>query len=112
MSTLAEPFEFDAPPLEFLDSITALLVPAKTLLWSGLSPKTRQEYTLAVTSYTIYCAMQEVKPWPASQNVLVEWVIGRIFGSPILRQGQVKPNTMQSYLLALRSYHVNNNLLI
>ena len=112
MSTLAEPLEFDAPLLEFLDSITGLSVPAKTLLWYGLSPRTRQGYTLAITSYTMYCAMQKVKPWPALENVLVEWVTGRIFGSPIPRQGQVKPNTMQSYLSALRSYHVNNNLLI
>lgn len=110
MSPLAEPLEFDAPPSEFLDSIADLSVPAKTLLWYGLSPKTRQGYTSAITSYTLYCAMQDVKAWPASENVLAEWVTGRIFGSATPKQGQVKPNTVQSYLSALRSYHVDNNL--
>ena len=110
MSTLAELLEFDAPPSEFLNSIISLSIPAKTLLWYGLSPKTRQRYTSAITSYTLYCAMQEIPPWPASEKVLVEWVTGRIFRSPIPRQGQVKPNTMQGYLSTLRSYHVDHNL--
>lgn len=110
MSTLAGPLEFDAPPLEFLDSITDLSSSAKTLLWYGLSPKTRQGYTTAISSYNLYCVMQGVKAWPASEAVLVEWVTGRVFGSSIPKQGQIKPNTLQGYLSALRSWHVDHNL--
>ena len=111
MFTLAGPLEFNSPPSHFLDSITSLSSSAKTLLWYGLSPKTKQSYNAAVNSYTLFCAMHGEKLWPASETVLIEWVTGRVFGSTAPKQGQIKPNTVQSYLSALKSYHIDRNLL-
>ena len=110
MSTLAGPLEFNAPPAEFIDSVPDLSVPAKTLLWYGLSPKTRLGYNSAINSYTLFCATRGAKAWPASEPVLIEWVTGRVFGSAAPKQGQIKPKTVKSYISALKSYHVDRNL--
>ena len=110
MSTLAGPLEFNAPPAEFINSITDLSTPAKTLLWYGLSPNTRSGYNSAINSYTLFCASHGTKTWPASEPVLIEWVTGRVFGSAAPKQGQIQPKTVESYLSALKSYHVDRNL--
>lgn len=109
MSTLADPLDFNAPPAEFLNSITNLSLPAKTLLWYGLSPRTRQGYNTAINSYTFFCASKGVKSWPATETVLIEWITGQVFRSAAPKQGQIKPNTAQSYLSALKSYHTDYN---
>ena len=109
MSTLAGPLEFNAPPAEFLDSIQDLSAPAKTLLWYGLTPKTRAGYNSAINSYTLFCATHVCKAWPASEPILIEWVTGRVFGSASPKQGQIKPRTVETYLSALKSYHVDRN---
>lgn len=112
MSTLAGPLEFSSPPSEFLDSITNRSTLVKTLLWYGLSPKTRQSYNAAVDSYALFCAVRGIESWPASEPVLLEWIAGRIREGTAPKQGQVKPSTVQSYLSALRSHHVDHHLSI
>lgn len=108
MSSLAGPLEFNAPPSEFLDALEHLSFSAKTLLWYGLNPKTRKGYNTAVASYALFCATHSISlPWSASELALIEWITGRIFGSSMPRQGQIKLDTMQGYLSALRSYHVD-----
>lgn len=110
MSTLVSLLDFDAPPAEFLRSITDLFFLAKTLLWYGLSPRTKQGYSTAINSYTLFCASKGIKPWPATKVILVEWITRRIFGSAAPKQGQIKPSTAQSYLSALKLYHTDYNL--
>ena len=110
MSTLAGPLEFNAPPAEFINSITDLSTPAKTLLWYGLSPNTRSGYNSAINSYTLFCASYGTQAWPALEPILIEWVTGRVFGSAAPKQGQIQPKTVESYLSALKSYHVDRNL--
>lgn len=109
MSTLASPLGFDAPSASFLDSILHLSYSAKTLLWYGLSLKTREGYDSAISSYILFCATHNVKPWPASELALIEWTTGRIFGLTTPKQGQSKPATAQNYLSALKSYHIDRN---
>ena len=48
--------------------------------------------------------------WPATVEMLEEWVAYRIYGSTIPKQGQVKPETMSNYLSALKSYHIDRHL--
>lgn len=110
MSILAGPLEFLPPPSEFIDSIPELSLSAKTFLWYGLSPRTRQGYQSAISSFTLFCAFKGIKPWPATEFVLAEWITGRIRGSNMPKQDQIKPNTVQSYLSALKSYHIDHNL--
>lgn len=110
MSILAGPLEFPPPPSEFINSIPELSLSAKTFLWYGLSPKTRQGYASAIGSFTLFCAFKGIKPWPASELALAEWITGRIRGSNMPKQDQIKPNTVQSYLSALKSYHTDHHL--
>lgn len=113
MSSLAGPLEFNAPSAEFLNALEHLSLSAKTLLWYGLNPKTRKGYNAAVTSYALFCATHNIpSPWPASKIALIEWVTGWIFGSNMPKQGQIKPNTAQGYLSALRSYHIDHGFSI
>ena len=42
--------------------------------------------------------------------MLEEWAANRIFGSILPKQGQIKPDTVASYLSALKSYHIDRQL--
>jgi hypothetical protein len=79
----------------------------RKLLWAGLKPDTRQSYGPAVRSYEQFCTLTNLTPWPATRNSLGHWITGRSFGSNLPLQGQVQPTTMQTYLSALRSVHVD-----
>ena len=106
------PPDFEPPPQEFIDSITNVSYPVKTLLWYGLSTKTRQGYDTAISSNTLFCATRGVISWPASELILAEWIAGRVFGSNMVKQNRITANTIQSYLSALRSYHIDHHLSI
>ena len=80
------------------------------LLWAGLSPGTRRSYRAAVQSYEHYCGLHMIVAWPASEESLGRWIATRAFGSTDRYQGQIKPDTLQSYVSALRSYHVDHGL--
>lgn len=42
--------------------------------------------------------------------MLEEWVSNRIVGSSIPKQGQIKPDTVLSYLSGLRAYHIDHHM--
>ncbi len=42
--------------------------------------------------------------------MLEEWAAPRIYGSTLPKQGQIKPDTVLSYLSALKSYHIDRRL--
>lgn len=46
----------------------------------------------------------------ASELALVEGISGRVFGSDMVKQGRIIANIIQSYLSALKSYHVDRHL--
>ena len=48
--------------------------------------------------------------WPAAVEMLEEWVAYRIYGNTLPKQGQVKPETMSSYLSALKVYYIDRHL--
>ena len=43
-------------------------------------------------------------------TILEECAANRIYGSTLPRQGQIKSDTVASYLSALKSYHINRQL--
>lgn len=80
----------------------------KSLLWAGLSPNTRKGYQSAIRSYEYYTKYIDTTTWPATTQSLEEWAAGRLMGSSITKQGQVKPDTVASYLSALGSWHIDH----
>ena len=109
LSSLAEPLSFDEPPTSYLSSTPGSTI-VKRLAWYGLASDTRKGYSSAIDSYEAFCAVFNVQPWPASASILEEWAANRIFGSTLPKQGQVKPETVSSYLSALKSYHIDRQL--
>lgn len=75
----------------------------KRLIWAGLSPKTRKGYQTGIRSYIYWAAYVGAIAWPAISELLEEWAANRIMGSTIAKQGQVQPDTVASYLSAIRS---------
>lgn len=108
MPTVEPPLAID-PPREFR-RLVGHLYPGDQylkLLWCGLKPDTRRSYSAAVRSYESFCRLQQLTPWPASRLSLGTWVVQRAFGGNLEGQGQVAGDTIQKYLAALRSVHVD-----
>ena len=42
--------------------------------------------------------------------MLEEWAATRIYRTTLLKQGQIKPDTVLNYLSALKSYHIDRRL--
>ena len=49
-------------------------------------------------------------PWPTTNQTLEKWSAHRIFGSNLPKQGQIKPDTVVSYLSGPWSHHVDHHL--
>jgi hypothetical protein len=111
MPSLAGPhfLQFQTPPPDWLAEVGHLSASCASFLWNGLSHDTRRVYSSARTSYEDFCSnIMDVVPWPANENVLAEWLSLRARGSTTERA--LKPDTLQSYLSALRSVHVDRRL--
>jgi integrase len=109
VSTLAG-FSFDPPPYFQAESNSPSPEYAR-LLWNGLDPATRKGYKSAIKSYETLCALNNDVAWPATEVVLGKWITARAFGSSTLQNmGRIKPDTIQVYLAALRSYHTDRLL--
>jgi hypothetical protein len=101
----------DTPSPEFLaKSHSSLSYQAVLLLWRGLAAPTRKNYSSAVSSYEFFCAEKGVLAWPANELILAQWIAARAFGNATSGQGQLKPDTMNVYLSALRSVHIDQRL--
>lgn len=80
----------------------------KQLIWAGLASKTRKSYQTGIRSYIDWAAYFGETVWPTTADLLEEWAANRIMGSTIAKQGQVQPDTVASYLSAIRSWHVDH----
>lgn len=80
----------------------------KKLIWANLSPNTRKGYQTGITSYIYWASYVGITVWPATSELFEEWAANRIMGPAIAQQGQVKPDTVASYLSAIRSWHVDH----
>jgi len=81
-----------------------------TLLWNGLAVDTRRRYQSPIKSYEYFCVINKISPWPASEESLGRWIVIRTTGSNSLFLRQAKPDTIQEYLSALRSHHIDLRL--
>ena len=109
MSSLAEPLTFKVPA-SFRGKVNAPDNLYATLLWNGLAADTRRRYQSPIKSYEYFCTINKIRPWPASEESLGRWISTRASGSDSLFLRQAKPDTIQGYLSALRSYHVDLRL--
>ncbi len=109
MLSLAEPFSYDDPPTSYLSSTPGSAI-VKCLVWYRLASDTRKGYAVAINSYVSFCTMHNGKPWPSQMIMLEEWAATRIFGSTLPKQGQIKPDTVLSYLSTIKSYHIKSRL--
>jgi len=80
------------------------------LLWSGLKEAIRKSYSAAIKSYTSYCATYTLQPWPATRSSLGNWIVLRANGCSLPSMGQISGKTLDSYIAALHSVHVDLNL--
>lgn len=110
MPALVDIIDFEAPPREFFDNIGTVSSPCTTLLWLGLSPGTRANYSTAIRSFEFYCSDKGLDPWPAKEQILGEWITVRAFGNTCSSEGKLKADTISSYLSALRSVHVDRRI--
>lgn len=107
MSSLAGPL-YTEPPAGFQQTVRAPSEEYATLLWHGLAPSTRRNYNSAIQSYTKLCQLLSILPWPATPTSLGLFITARSYGQ--LNFSRVTANTIQGYLSALRSVHVDRQL--
>ena len=63
-----------------------------------------------MTSYESFCRLKGHEPWPAQLRLLSEWITARAFGTSDKHMRRLQPDTLQSYLSALRSHHVDRGM--
>jgi hypothetical protein len=107
--TPTEPLTFKVPA-SFRGKVNAPDSLSATLLWNGLAVDIRKRYQSPIKSYEYFCAINKISPWPASEESLGRWISIRATGSNSLLLRQAKPDTIQGYLSALRSYHIDLRL--
>ena len=107
MCSLAEPIPYDNPPDAFMQSVRGSFI-VKRLIYAGLTSGTWSGYQAAIYHY--FAIVHGKRPWPATIDLLEEWGANRIMGSSFDRQVQIKPETLSSYLSALRPYHIEHEL--
>lgn len=109
MLRLAEPLSYD-DLLTFYLSSTPRSTIVKRLVCYGFGPNTKKGYAIAINFYVSFCVVYNEKPWLEQTIMIEKWETTRIFGSTLPKQGQIKPDTVVSCLLALKSYHIDSCL--
>lgn len=109
MSLLVKSFSFDKLPISYLFFILGSTI-VKRLAQYSLGFNRKKYYFSAIDLYKRFCAVFNEQPWPTSTLMLEKWVANCIFGSTLLKQGQVKLETVSNYLSALKLYHINCQL--
>ncbi len=109
MLSLAQHLLYDDPPAFYLSATPGSAI-VKRLAWYRLAPNTRKGYTASINSYVSFCVVHNEKSWSAPTIMLEEGAVTRIFGNTLPKQGQLNPDAVPSYLLALKSYHIDRRL--
>lgn len=109
MFPLAEPLQFDDFPASYLLAKSGSII-VKRLAWYYLASMTCRRYQTVKQSYKGFYMLLNLPAWPATHMTLKKWSANPIFGSKLLKQGQIKPDMLVSYLSGLRSYHVDHHM--
>ena len=71
------------------------------LLYHGLAPKTRENYSIGARNYHEHCAMHGLRPaFPATVDHLLNW-LGE------LGRRNLKAETIKKYLAGVKSHHID-----
>ena len=108
MTWVAGPLVAHPMPPNFQEDIGAPSFEHALLMYYGLSEGTRNGYNSAVNMYKKWCWLVGCNPFPVTKITVQAWVVARVThnGSKAFT-GQVTPTTMESYIVALRSYHTD-----
>lgn len=109
----SDPADYSLPPEVFSTELYGYPDKVKQLLWLGHSPETRKVYQAAVESFEDYRRSKPPHSWPdepASFDELEDWVTQQLFDTSTKPLSRSKVHTALSYLSALRSYYVDQDL--
>jgi hypothetical protein len=89
--------------------IAAIQAPSRqwaVLIRHGLALSTQSTYKSAVSQWERYAANYSIAAWPVTTALLEQWIVDRTVGS----SNRIQATTMESYLQALRSHHIDKRL--
>jgi hypothetical protein len=75
-------------------------------MWHGLALRTRNTHKSAVFQWDRYAANYSIAAWSVTTALLEQWIVDRTVGS----SDRIQATTMESYLQALRSHHIDKRL--
>jgi hypothetical protein len=101
--------QFDNSLVFFL-FITSRSEVIKRLVWYDLALETRKKYQSIIEFYETFCLLSYLTTWSTFAKSLKEWVTCRMYESLLLKQRKIKSNTIVSYLINLRSRHVDREM--
>jgi hypothetical protein len=82
----------------------------KRLVWYELAFETRKKYQFVIEFYETFCFLINLTAWSAFNESLKKWVECRIYESSLLKQEKIKLDTIVSYLIELKSRHIDYEL--
>lgn len=95
-----------SPPEAWIHSINPPTRQWALLMWHSLSPRTRAAYASVVAQWERFCYEYRLPAWPVTPDHLRVWIPLR-YSSPC---SSVAGATMENYLSALRSHHIDLRL--
>ncbi len=82
----------------------------KWLVYYGLATGTQKSYKAATESFKSFCMLMKLPLYPLTHTILKEWSALQIFENNLLKQSQIKFDTLVLYLSGLCLYHVKYHL--
>jgi hypothetical protein len=79
----------------------------KRIKWYEHALETRKMYIIAIDSCETFYLLIDMFSWLTFIDSLKKWVTNRIISEILSKQSKIKLNTVVSYLIDLRAYHVN-----
>jgi hypothetical protein len=105
-------WDFPPPPQEWLAELDqSLSHEVKLNIWNGLTQGTRASYSTARKSFEYFCANRgQNQAFPVHRLHIIELVSLRAKGSIEHLQSRLSAETIENYVSALRSIHVDRAL--
>jgi hypothetical protein len=96
--------------LVFFLFFTSRSASTNRLVWYELALETRKKSRSIIESYETFCLLTNLMIWSASNQMLEKWIIDKLMRSLLLKQKKIKLDTIVSYLIELRSRHIDHRL--
>lgn len=82
----------------------------KWLVYYGLAMGTQKSYKAATEFSKFFCMLMKLPLYQVMHTTLKKWSALQIFENNLLKQGQIKLDTLVLYLSGLCLYHVKYHL--